>query len=484
MSRIFALVLFLFLNSYAQTFSVATYNVQNLFDLNIDGTEYDEFKSKKWNKTAYKLKLNNIAKVIQEINADIIALQEVESIQALNDLQKLLPQYSYKNFTKDSSSAIGVGVLSKILPMNDVSIPIETKHSYYRPILHLEFKLENKNFHIFINHWKSKRSSESYRIDYAHALYKQIKMLPKNSDYIILGDLNSNYNENQTFEFDTKLNDTYGITGINDILNHDKDLINLWHEVSIFNRFSYIYKGEKTTPDHIIISQNLFDNLGVSYIDKSFKVFKPEYLYANNSISKKYSDHLPVIAQFSTLPYKAIENNHKMDTISSLYEVEKLEKPIVITDAMVVYKDKNNAIIKQKNNRSIYLYNCAQDLSEGYLYDLEIHEIKTYKGLKEITKLNLLKKSNSTYTINNYLIDYKSVNLFEEKYQNELITDLEGIYNNGYLYFDKKKIKLYFKEKKLLPKNGQKVIIRNAHLSNYKTKVQLVIYKQRDFDAI
>ena len=81
MYKIFFL-LFLVINLNANTFTIASYNVENLFDLNNDETEYNEFKpntKSNWNEKSFNVKLENLTKVINEVNADIIALQEIEN---------------------------------------------------------------------------------------------------------------------------------------------------------------------------------------------------------------------------------------------------------------------------------------------------------------------------------------------------------------------------------------------------------------------
>ena len=68
------------------TVKVATYNVENLFDLHYDGTEYSEYIPNtiwEWNAETYKNKIRNISKVIVDIDPDIISLTEIESDRAL-----------------------------------------------------------------------------------------------------------------------------------------------------------------------------------------------------------------------------------------------------------------------------------------------------------------------------------------------------------------------------------------------------------------
>jgi len=500
--KYFILAIVLCFSLSAKTFTIASYNVQNLFDLKNDGTEYKEYnpnKNKRWNKSALNTKLKNIQKVINDLNPTIIALQEIESKHAFENLKQKLPQYKYGAFLKNKDTAIGVAILSKIPIIKTSKIKIYSNKSYSRPILKVRLKIQNKEFIVYINHWRSKRAPESYRIDYANSLKKELVSLDnKGIDYIVLGDFNSNYNESETIKYEKDLNDTFGVTAINDILQKPLKLQNLWYELPYSERFSYKYHNQNTTPDSIILSKNLYDKYGISYIDNSFKVFKPFYLYKNKKIKswnfvhiknnlnlKGYSDHLPIIATFNTNPFKKIKTKDTSNfTIKTLYDIEKISTPIRLKNVAVLYKVKNSAILKQKNNRAIWAYNCANNLEIGKLYDITISKIGRYNGLKEIKKIDNTKFIKKIDSIKKYLINSNKIDLHDMKYQNELITNLRGIYKKGYLYFDKNKIKLYIKDKKLLIKDGQKVIIYRAHLSNFRSKVQLVIYKQSDIDVI
>jgi len=61
---------------------IATYNVENLFDMNDDGTEYEQYipnTSWGWTEEMHRIKLRNTAQVIKDMGADVIGLQEIES---------------------------------------------------------------------------------------------------------------------------------------------------------------------------------------------------------------------------------------------------------------------------------------------------------------------------------------------------------------------------------------------------------------------
>lgn len=328
----FLLLLFSFLATLFgdKILTIASYNVENLFDIEKSGYEYHEYipnTSSNWNQKNYKIKLQNIAKVIKDIDADIIALQEVESLQALLDLRFALKQkglyYEYYKIADKKNTTVKVAILSKIPFVYSKELSV-TQTYQYRNILETKFKINNKELYIFINHWKSKSGAESKRIISAKVLRKRIEELGLDKNLIILGDFNSDYEEYIKFKRKRNLNDTNGKTGINHILQsvkqnkkaaeviYDKDsLYNLWYDTDEENRYTYIFKGKKETLDNILISQPLLDKNGIYYIDDSIKNFDEKYLFKRKSIhrweiSKKekrhkgrgYSDHLAIVAKF------------------------------------------------------------------------------------------------------------------------------------------------------------------------------------------
>jgi len=517
----FLLVIFLSLNLFSKTFSVASYNVENLFDLKKDRSDYNEYRPNtkaKWNQKTFNIKINNVLRVIKDIDADIIALQEIENQQLLKTLQRKLPKYKYNSFSKYKNSSVGVGFLSKIKIKSNHEISVRFTNKLFRPILESTFLLNNTEFKIFNNHWPSKRVSESYRVKYAKKLFDRLKDLPKDYDYILIGDFNSNYDEFKTIYREKKLNNTHGITGINQVLNttinkrfvtYDDILkrgkrknYNLWLDLDYSDRFSNKYRGRNNTPDNIIISPSLFDNKKISYIPNSFEVFKPNYLYKNGKIIRwnmknrihrgsGFSDHLPIIAKFTTNkelknPLKKIEKK-ELTKISQFYKKTKLTKNAFIKNAIVIYKNNESAIIKQKNDRAIYLYNNAKSLKKGYSYDLEISQIKDFNGLKEIENFSILKNNGKIQDYKSLYLDARKIDIFNKKYQNEIITNLEGTYNKGKLYFIKnkieKRVKIFAKQKSYLPKNNTYISLKKAHIGYYKSQVQIMIHKRNEINV-
>lgn len=522
MYKILLILIFsIFLN--AQNLKIASYNVENFFDLNKDKSDYKEYipnSSTLWNQRNFNIKLNNILKVLNDLNADIIALQEIENESLMKLLKKNLPQYSYYSFTKYQNSSVGLGFLSKIPIKSSSSLNVKFSNAIYRPILESTFQIDNIEFKIFNNHWPSKRASENHRIKYAKTLYDRVKTLPNDYDYIILGDLNSNYNEFETFKGDKKLNQTAGLTGINhilkttvddkyvvlaDILNYNfKVHYNLWLDLKTPLRFSTKFRNQNNTPDNIIIPPALFDNKNLSYILNSFEVFKPNYLFfdnkvyrwqmSNEKISKHkgagFSDHLPVFAYFSikkddTNPISKKDFKHNINLISDLYKKEKLLFPITLEDVTVIYKYEDKAIVKQDNNRAIYIFKDAKNLKIGFNYDIQVNQVYDFYGLKEIKDFNILKEKNEHEDYKKLFLDGFKIDIFDFKYENEIITNLVGTVNNSRLILpNKKSIKLFAKDKTILPKNGAKIELKEAHLASFKGNMQIIIHKTSDYKEI
>ena len=324
----------------AGTLKVATYNVQNLFDLVRSGTEYEEYipnTAMGWNRKTAAIKYGNIARVISDMAADIIALQEVESKRALDLLRDTIARrglrYPYSAIADLKESAVKCALLSRFPITSTREIPVEEEPS--RNILAVTVQVEGIPLILFVNHWKSKHGPESLRLPYARALRRVINTLPAAADFIVLGDLNSNYDEFRTFRARARLNDTGGRTGINHVLGTIVDhelvtekvllhqegnrcLYNLWLEMPSPRRWSYSFFGQRDSPDNMIIPGALYDSRGISYVDNSFDRFVRRYLFRNHMVfrwqraengkgghlGEGFSDHLPIFALFSTGPFQ------------------------------------------------------------------------------------------------------------------------------------------------------------------------------------
>lgn len=188
MMKLFLLLFFpIFLA--ATEFSVASYNVENLFDVKKSGHEYKEYipnTQNGWNERMASVKIKHIAEVIKEIDADIISLQEVENKEILKRLNLALGDKKYPYMYSDFKNR---GIDSVLLSR----YPIIAHQRYsinqrFRPIHQVVVNIKGLHVNLFLNHWPSYKNGNKIRMQYANKLESVCK---KVKNYILLGDFNS-----------------------------------------------------------------------------------------------------------------------------------------------------------------------------------------------------------------------------------------------------------------------------------------------------
>ncbi len=503
---------------YARSFKIASYNVENLFDMVNNGSEYDQYIPGEygWNEKILRIKVANLARVISELNADVIALQEVETSRALRRLQRALKargtHYPYQTIAEAKPSAVKCAVLSKF-PISDTQEIIVKKGS--RTILQVTLSVDNRPFILFINHWKSKRGPESRRILYARALKVKINALPPKTDFIVLGDFNSDYNEYLTFRKNERLNDTHGRTGLNHILGTlynkrpvDETLLieqtakklmyNLWFESEESDRWSHQFLWRKGSVDSILVPQSLYDDRGVSYQNNSFAKFDPSYLFKKKYIyrwqladkgkgrhlGRGFSDHLPIYAIFTTQPFVAATAaaptfiDPQMTSVADLYKVNAGPVNYRLDNCAVIYKHKNNATIKQAGGRAVFVYRSGAQLKLGKIYQLTVKRLKDYNGLREITQIGQIRQTGAIDKWHRYWLKDLAINLNDIRLQNEVIGKNEGNHKHRFLHYcGNRKIRLHLKKNSGLKlSDNVSVILRQVRIGFYKHP-QIVIEK-------
>lgn len=305
---LFLLVLPVFLFSFE--FKVASYNVENLFDAIKQGNEYNEYTPNNrhgWNDSMVEKKIANLSRVIADMDADIIALVEIENKEVLEKLNNALKDKKYPFVfypEKKTRSSIETGLLSRY--------PIEKTESIVmldqpRGIHKITLTINTKSFDIFLNHWPAHREKEQERLVYATTL-RNVLIKEEGKEYLIVGDFNSPLQVQK---------DDWGLA-FNKVLDSNNDkglgLSNLWYELPFQKRYSHSYGKSKSALDHMIISKTLHDGKNIEYVQNSFKPFVKEYMLDEQGVPKRweisdrgrgrhqgegYSDHLPLIATFS-----------------------------------------------------------------------------------------------------------------------------------------------------------------------------------------
>lgn len=351
----------------ARTFTVVTYNVENLFDL--DGqAQFEDYRGDKYTPAHVLTKLRNAARVLARYDegkgADILLLCELEVDATPGprapDYDALLRRYAGMTLAEmlgpklDAAIAdlpseflllkalaeqgmTGYRVITGELPVAAGSgrrlgqkcavfsrFPVRASRIHptpdARPIVEAQVDVDGHPLHVFANHWKSGASdpeTEKTRVANARTLRSRLDEILRQdpqADFIIGGDLNSNYNQSA----DSRL----GTTGLNHVLGSQgdeaaaaegrRDLYNLWFELPPGQRGSDTYRGQWGTLMHLILSRGLYDFRGVQYLDNSFAVGRfaglnmtptgqPLRWSFAGPAGAGCSDHFPVSARFRTV---------------------------------------------------------------------------------------------------------------------------------------------------------------------------------------
>ncbi len=312
----------------ADTFTVAVYNVENLFD--VDGVSlYDEYQPERYGPRHLATKLRNVAEVVARIEdgrgPDILLLQEIEidhtpvssvshgpsfwqrfgdrtavellaqdplpavlaDVPAEAWLLKALADRGVTGYTVVAGTDRDAGRVEErrkaIKCVTLTRFPVlsvrqhETRDA--RNILEVEMRVGEARLHVFNTHWKSGAGDpalEEIRVQNARVLRGRIEALlaeDPQADIIVGGDFNSHYNQKVRYP-------EMRVTGINDILRSQgnelalrgsqRDLYNLWFELPVEERGSDTYRGEWGTLIQLLVTRGLYDHRGIQYVDNSF----------------------------------------------------------------------------------------------------------------------------------------------------------------------------------------------------------------------
>ncbi|GER58834.1 endonuclease [Patiriisocius marinus] len=309
-------------------FTIAFYNVENLFDtINDPKTHDDDFTKEgrlRWDKNKFDKKIRNLGAIIKKIGSEqtnqppiIIGLAEIENASVLEALisSKSLKQYNYGFVHFDSKDERGIDTA---LLYRKEFLKIESKKAhpvefieedgekdFTRDILQVSGEIAGQRVNILVNHWPSRRAgaelTEPSRLKVSK-INKQIisEIRSKNNDakIIIMGDFNDD-------PFSKSIQELVSENLYNPMeLLHTRDHGSLTH------------KGNWNLFDQILVSQNFIQQYGNAFrFDtaeifnlKSVQVFEGPYkghpfrTYAGPKYLGGISDHFPVFLTFTIKP--------------------------------------------------------------------------------------------------------------------------------------------------------------------------------------
>ena len=295
-------------NLVVQPLSVGFWNVENLFDLedNPDKND-DEFAlggRKKVDQQIYDLKIKHSSEVLQDLNVDVLGLCEVENYKVLSDLNNAYKERNYEIIHYESPDNRGIDN-ALLYDKNRFSIissrAIENKLKNGGPtrdVLYVLGEYNNARLHIFVNHWPSnyggKEKAIPKRTETAELIIKEIKNIlsvEKSAEIILIGDFNEDPDDKNIM-----LLEKVGLASLmKPMLGKPKV-------------GTYVYRGEDSFLDQIIVNEHLQDEEGLSIVEESAYILDlPKYrqqegnykhypfrFWAGNRLLGGYSDHLAI----------------------------------------------------------------------------------------------------------------------------------------------------------------------------------------------
>lgn len=304
-------------------YSVAFYNLENLFDTIHDAGKNDqEFLptgSYKWTAEKYEAKLGNMARVLSELSRSevsvgpaFIGVAEVENHRVLDDLlaQPSLRQYRYIHYEGPDKRGIDCALLYD--PRQ-----LKVKHSclvYSEPFqgdtVHLtrgflivSGKLARERVCVIVNHWPSRGAESPVRVHAARqvkALKDSLLREDPRLKLIVMGDMN-----------DDPMDESLRTLGARKQRSEvaDGEFYNPWWSVlEDDGEGTLLYKGKWNLFDQILLSSSLLSE-GKRLRYDHHEVFRAPYLFEQEGKYKGtilrthagrkwlngYSDHLPTI---------------------------------------------------------------------------------------------------------------------------------------------------------------------------------------------
>lgn len=287
---------------------VATWNVQNLFDANLDGNEYEEYRpSSGWTQSAYESRLSNARKVLQSLpqsESYIIVLNEIEGPNVVEDLIKngdiTKMGLRYYACAGMEGGAIQTAVISS-LPI--AAAKVHDVGEGQRPILEAEFDTSSGKIFVLALHLKSNIGTSSETAAKRREAALTVKdvsdqILSDNPGSVVLvcGDMNEECWDNNVFgKGDDAVLKAKGEFGRDFwyCLWMDTDL-NLWPGGS------YMYNGLWKCYDNILLSASAKDQTGWEYescglvFENIQKTADSKPFAWDRDLLRGVSDHLPL----------------------------------------------------------------------------------------------------------------------------------------------------------------------------------------------
>lgn len=304
-------------------YSVAFYNLENLFDtIHDDGKNDQDFLpdgSYKWDTRKYEAKLANMAKVLSSLSRDkveqgpaFIGVAEVENNRVLTDLlkQPSLSQYEFIHYEGPDRRGIDCALLYDPNQFEVKASKLVLSEPYQGDTVHLtrgflivDGRLAGERVCVIVNHWPSRGAESPVRVHAARqvrALADSLQRTDRKLKLVVMGDMNDD-------PMDESMRTLGGHKYKKEVSRGD--FYNPWWETLEDKGVgTLLYRGKWNLFDQIVLSKPLLKKRrGLRY--DHCEVFLRDYLIQQDGKYKGsplrthggrtwlngYSDHLPTI---------------------------------------------------------------------------------------------------------------------------------------------------------------------------------------------
>ena len=302
-------------------YTIAFYNLENLFDIRNDKTKYDsDFlpgSDKRWTKKRYERKLYKLGQVISKIGLDttkkppaIVGLAEVENKDVIQDLiaSKELESYDFGYVHYDSKDERGIDVAllydKTVFTVEDsktYTIYLKDdngEQDYTRDILLVSGMFYFERVHVIVNHWPSRREgeleSEPKRIKAAQKVIEiinYVKGIHLNPKILVMGDFNDNPN-NESIKLLSKYGELYN--PMETLLSYSRGSVSYRFKWNLFDQILFSTNFFETETNKLKFDEaNIFDETFLKQYKGKYKG-QPFRTYEGAKYKGGFSDHFPV----------------------------------------------------------------------------------------------------------------------------------------------------------------------------------------------
>ncbi len=306
-------------------FTIAFYNVENLFDT-VDNplTADDDFtplSKRRWNTKKYKHKIKKITSVISQLGNNqsafppaIVGLVEVENAKVIKDLikHKNLSKFNYSYVHYDSPDERGIDValmynkdFFEVISSSNHPLYLTDEDGevdYTRDLLVVKGKLNDELVHVLVNHWPSRRDGDEEtkhkRIKAAKLVQEVIdgiKTKDKDAKFVIMGDFNDDPASESMQDY-LVTDDLYN--PMKPLFEKGEGTLTFYKKWHLFDQIIFsrdFFDAEKSK--HTFLKANILKKDWLRFYKGKFKN-SPFRTYIGPWYQGGFSDHFPVYTVF------------------------------------------------------------------------------------------------------------------------------------------------------------------------------------------